>query len=46
MKSDGKHEAIARITGRRLMLAALLAMVLSTAGISSAQSSAPRPRLR
>ena len=41
MKTNGKHEVISQIARQSLVLAALLAMVLSTAGISHAQSSAP-----
>jgi hypothetical protein len=40
MKTNGKHEVIAGIARQSLVLAALLAMVLSAASISQAQSSA------
>jgi hypothetical protein len=40
MKTNGKHEVIAGIARQSLVLVALLAMVLSTASISHAQSSA------
>lgn len=40
MKTNGKHEVIAGIAGQSLVLAALLAMVLSAVGITHAQSSA------
>jgi hypothetical protein len=43
MKTNGKHEVIARIARQSLVLAALLAMMLSTASISRAQSSASSP---
>jgi hypothetical protein len=38
MKTDGKHEVVARVTRRGLMLAAVLAMALFTADLSRAQS--------
>lgn len=45
MKTNGKSKAVARITRRALVLAALLAEVFSAAGSSHAQSSAgPSPR--
>lgn len=40
MKTNGKHEVMAGIARQSLVLAALLAMVLSAVGISRAQSSA------
>ena len=43
MKTNSKYEVIARIAGQSLVLAALLAMVLSTASISGAQSNATPP---
>lgn len=43
MKTNGKDEVIARIARQSLVLAALVAMVLSTASISRAQSSAASP---
>jgi hypothetical protein len=43
MKTNSKYEVIARIARQSLELAALLAMVLSTANISRAQSSATSP---
>lgn len=43
MKTKGKHELITRIVRQSLVLAALLAMVLSAVGISRAQSSATSP---
>jgi hypothetical protein len=41
MKTNGKHEVVARIARRGLLLAALVAVVLSAAGISRAQSNPP-----
>jgi hypothetical protein len=38
MKTNGKHEVVARIVRRSLVLAAVLGMVLSAAGVSRAQS--------
>jgi hypothetical protein len=43
MKTNGKREVIARIIRQSLVLAALLATLLSTARISRAQSSATSP---
>jgi hypothetical protein len=43
MKTNGKHEVIARIAGLGLVLAALLAMVLSGSSVGRAQSSAASP---
>jgi hypothetical protein len=43
MKTTGKHEMMTRIARQSLVFAALVAMVLSTAGISGAQSSATSP---
>ena len=40
MKTNGQHEVIARITRQGLVLAALLAMALSTALFSHAQLNA------
>jgi hypothetical protein len=38
MKTNGKHEVVGRIARRSLVLAAVLGMVLSAAGVSRAQS--------
>jgi len=43
MKTNGKHEVIARIARRGLVFAALLAMALSTASLSRAQSNPTPP---
>lgn len=43
MQTNGKHEVIAQIARQSLVLAALLAMVLSAASIGRAQSSATSP---
>jgi hypothetical protein len=43
MKTNGKHEVMARIARQSLVLAALIAMVISTTSISRAQSSAASP---
>lgn len=43
MKTNGKHEVVARIARRGLVFTALLAMVPSTASISRAQSGATSP---
>jgi hypothetical protein len=43
MKTNYKHEVIARIAGPGLVLATLLAMVLSSSGVGRAQASATSP---
>ena len=43
MKTNGKHEVIARIAGPGLVLAALLAMVLASSIAGRAQASATSP---
>jgi hypothetical protein len=43
MKTNGKHEVMARTARQSLVFAALVAMVLSIAGIGGAQSGAPAP---
>jgi hypothetical protein len=43
MKTNGKHEVMARIVRQSLVLAALLAMALSAPSINQAQSSAASP---
>ena len=43
MRTNGHHEVIARIAGQGLVLAASLAMVLSSSGAGRAQTSAASP---
>jgi hypothetical protein len=45
MRTNVKHEVIARIAGPGLVLTALLVMVLSSSSVGRAQSSAPLPTL-